>query len=210
MPPTKSNPSPTDAGSDAPQGARAVGAWLMQFTRTCKTCRLYDAHNPALGRFREQLYHDLRELLDQLDDVALDVASRELSYGGAVVYRAPSREDNLAATVHRDGIRRLTFQKGISAGDLDTFVDLVVHVSSRADVEEDLVTLLWEREISCISVVATPEEGDADGGDDGPSAAAPMPWPGAASATTESGVARTTTAPPDRVGARTGVRRPDG
>ena len=178
----RSHPSPEDTESAEPAGSKAVGAWLVQFARTCKTCRLYDASNPAVIRFREQLYHDLRALLEPFDDIALDVTSRELTHRGVVVYRAPSREDNLAAAFHRDGIRRLTFLKGITAEELGTFVDLFVHVSGHAGAEEDLVTLIWEREISGITVVAAPEEGDVDGGDEGDGGAAPLPWPGAAAA----------------------------
>jgi len=176
-----------------PAAARAVAAWLTHFARTCKTCRLYDANNPTVVRFREQLHLDLRALLDQLDDVALDVSSRELSYAGAVVYRAPSREDNLADAFHRDGIRRITFLKGIAASELEVFVDLFLHTSSHAGAEEDLVTLLWEREISSITVLEAPQEGDVDeGGDAAAEAPAPMPWPGAASAAAETASARST------------------
>ena len=175
----------------APPGARAVSAWLTLFARTCKTCRLYDANNPAIARFREQLHQDLRTLLDQFDDVTLDVASRELSYGGEVVYRPPSRDDNLAATFHRDGIRRITLLKGIEAAELHKFVDIFVHVSSHAGMEEDLVTLLWEGEISGISWVEAPEDGDVNAaGDEEPGAASPMPWPGAASAAVRGAGAR--------------------
>lgn len=186
--PSPEFPAP-DVEATAAAGVRPVAAWLAQLARTCKTCRLYDANNPAVVRFREELHQALRALLEPLDEVALDVSSRELSFAGATVYRAASREDNLAGVFHRDGIRRLTFRKGVSADELDSFLDLVLRVTGHAAAEEDLVTLLWERQLPGIGMIAVPQEGDVDGGmedSDGPS---PLPWPGAASAPASGGPA---------------------
>src|SRR5262249_46069559 len=108
-------PSPENPRADAELAttaeARAAGAWLSQLARTLKTGRLYDAANPAVVRFREELHQGLRALFEKLDELPLEIASREISFGGVVVYRAASREDNLAAAFHRDGIRRITFLK---------------------------------------------------------------------------------------------------
>src|SRR5262249_5175141 len=67
--------------------------------------------------------------------------------------------------------------------ELESFLDLVLRVTGRAAAEEDLVTLLWERQLPNIAVVAVPQEGDVDGGgDEDPGSPCPMPWPAAGSA----------------------------
>ena len=43
---------------------KAAGAWVAQFARTIKNCRLYDARNPNVPRFREQLGAALVRLLE--------------------------------------------------------------------------------------------------------------------------------------------------
>jgi len=175
------SPSADDAAANA-AAARPVAAWLSLLSRTCKTCRLYDAGNPAVVRFREDLYRALCALLEPHDEIELEVSSRELSFAGTVVYRSVSREDNLAGVFHRDGIRRLTLQKGIGADELESLLDLILQVTGRAAAEEDLVTLLWERQLPHVAVAAAPQAGDMDGGgDEGGGGPCPMPWPAAGS-----------------------------
>jgi HEAT repeats len=161
-------------------GTRELGGWLTHFGRTCKTCRLYDSNNPMVVRFREELYVGLRAVLDAFGDVTLEVSSRELSFGGAVIYRATSRDENLAAIFHRDGIRRLSLLKAITAAELDSFLDLILRVSGQAGNDDDLVTLLWEAELPGITLVSAPLEGDVDGSaEEGTDESGMLPWPAA-------------------------------
>ena len=170
----------SEAATD-PAGSREVGQWLTHFGRTCKTCRLYDVNNPTVVRFREDLYQGLRTLLEGFGDLTLEITSREMSFRDAVVYRATSRDDNLAGVLHRDGIRRLTFLKEVAGAELDAFVDLILHVTGQSGGEDDIVTLLWEANLPSIAIVAAPLEGDVDGaGEEGAGDAEPLPWPGGA------------------------------
>ena len=41
--------------ADQDPAVKAAGAWINQFARTLKTCRLYDAINPTVGKFRQDL-----------------------------------------------------------------------------------------------------------------------------------------------------------
>ena len=69
MPPDRIPPSSSRAGARATQKLEPhladVATWLGQFTRTLKTCRLYEARNPNTIRFREELAGNLRTLLDR-------------------------------------------------------------------------------------------------------------------------------------------------
>ena len=41
-----------ERSAELTESARTIGAWVSQFARTLKNCRLYDAHNQAAQRFR--------------------------------------------------------------------------------------------------------------------------------------------------------------
>jgi HEAT repeat protein len=163
----RSQGAPSDI-SEAPDLAltQSVAAWLAQFGRTLKTCRLYDEANPTVVRFREDLARSLTELLAGRESLRLDVSSSTLAHGGEVVHVARSREDNLSGVLHRDGIRALTLVSGIEGSELDAFLDLILQVTGPAPGEDDLVTLLWDANLPHVLVETVPLEGEADGGGD--------------------------------------------
>src|ERR1041385_1621738 len=69
MPPDRVPSSSSRAGARATERLEPhladVATWLGQFTRTLKTCRLYEARNPNAARFREELAGNLGALLDR-------------------------------------------------------------------------------------------------------------------------------------------------
>jgi HEAT repeat protein len=167
-------------GQETPDAAklRDIGGWVVQLGRTLKTCRLYDADNPTVVRFREGLASDLKALLERHGPIRLEVTSRELLHEGQPAGAGRSREESLAPAFHRDGIREITFLPGIEPREVDAFVDQVLRVTGPAAGDDDLVTLLWEAQLPSIGVTSVPLEGDVDGaGDSGAEDAAPLPWP---------------------------------
>lgn len=170
---------PTDAvGAVEPASLREVAGWITHLARTLKTCRLYDASNPTVIRFREGLADDLRALLDRMGPLKLEVTSHDFVYEGHTVGNAKSREDELAGTFHRDGIRTITFLPGIESSELEGLLDQILSVTGPDAGDEDLVTLLWQAGLPSIQVTSVPLEGDADGGGgQGAEEASDLPWP---------------------------------
>jgi hypothetical protein len=158
--------------------ARAAGVWINQFARTLKTCRLYDANNPTVVRFRAELATAASKLIDEHGPVRLRFTSEDVLCEEVSLYPAKSRDDNLALPFFRDGVRGLALQPGVQQREIETLLDGVLHVTSQTQTEDDLVTLLWEAQLQHIEIDFVPTEGDV--GTTQPTdeeAAALMPWP---------------------------------
>jgi hypothetical protein len=85
-------------GDPAPEqdhAVKAAAAWLNQFARTLKTCRLYDQNNPTVVRFREDLTQALRRLLGEFGTLRYRFTSEDVLFGDESLYPARSRDDNL-------------------------------------------------------------------------------------------------------------------
>src|SRR5262245_40545056 len=65
-----------------PAVVQDVAAWVGQLARTLKSSRLYDAANPTVVRFREELTSSLLSLLSRRGAVRLEVSSNALTYAG--------------------------------------------------------------------------------------------------------------------------------
>jgi len=161
---------------------RAAGGWVSMLARTLKTCRLYDASNPTVVRFREELAQSTQRLLEQHGALAFHFTQDDVTCDGVSLYPARSRDDNLAYPFHRDGIRGITLRPGFEERELSAMLDCLLASGGNLD-GDDLVTLLWEADLRHVDVDYIPSEGDV--GASGPGAAAEgesslLPWPSSA------------------------------
>ncbi len=155
---------------------RAAGVLVNHLARTLKTCRLYDANNPTVIRFREDLARALARTLEEHGPLTLDFTSDDVLCLEASLYPARSRDDNLALPFYSDGIHALHFAPGITTAEVEAFLDAVLQVTGQNAGEDDLVTLLWEAHLDHLDVDYVPAEGDVGSGslDE---AGEVVPWP---------------------------------
>lgn len=162
--------------------AKAAGVWINQLARTLKTCRLYDASNPTVAKFRLELSSALRRLLEVHGPLQLRFSADDVRLEEVSLYPAKSREDNLALPFFRDGIRAITFTPGIESREVEILLDAVLKVTGPGLIEDDLVTLLWEAALPHVEISYVPSEGDMGSGTSAApeEGAALVPWPTAA------------------------------
>ncbi len=170
---------PSGGRAPADPVVKAASGWIHQLSRTLKTCRLYDAGNPTVVRFRDDLSAALERLVAEFGPVTYRFVSDDVLLGEHSLMPARSRDDNLAFAFFRDGVRSVTFSPGVESRELFALVDGLLAVTGQNLDEDDLVTLLWEANLRHIDVDYVPAEGAMGG--DGPSAADEsgplLPWP---------------------------------
>ena len=161
-----------------------IATWLGQFSRTLKTCRLYEGANPNTVRFREELADNLAALLERHGTFRLEFTAQQVLCEEHVVMGATSLEDNFAMPFFRDGLYALSFAPGIESSEVQRLVDILLRVTSRVSSgTEDLVTLLWDSDLPHVGVSYVSAETDTDLGAAGDANGAPapqgrlMPWP---------------------------------
>ncbi|HVP14507.1 MAG TPA: HEAT repeat domain-containing protein [Terriglobales bacterium] len=156
---------------------RAAGVWVNHLARTLKTCRLYDANNPTVIRFREELGRALAHTLEEHGELTLELTSDDVLCLGSSLYPARSRDDNLALPFYRDGIHELRLLPGIHPAEVEKFLDAVLQVTGQNAGNDDLVTLLWEAHLDHLEVDYVPAEGDLGNGNLDDTAEDVAPWP---------------------------------
>ncbi len=159
---------------------KAAASWVAQLARTLKTCRLYDAANPTVVKFREEFAQATLQLVAEHGALTFRFTADDVECDGVSLHPARSRDDNLAYPFHRDGVRSLTFHPGVDTGEVATLLDRVLAATGVNLDGDDLVTLLWEADLRHVDVDFIPAEGDV-----GNTSAAPpaegerslIPWP---------------------------------
>jgi len=150
--PAADAPGPAPDAS-ASQAAVALAEWCRNAARWLHLVRRLSRSAADTLELREQLVRELPELVEQFGDLSLDVTPRSLVLDEIPVLIADHSNDpggstgleqELTWVLHRDGLRRLHFQRGLTTADARAFLDAVALAAPACATHEDLVTLLWD------------------------------------------------------------------
>ncbi len=139
------------------EGLKSTKALVQSFLQTLKGFRLYEPNHQILIKFQDRLKNDFDRYFKEYNSFSLQVGEHRLFYHGKVVYESQDIKESLAFIFFKDGIRELRFHKGLEFKEILDFLEVVRKSDLVNRMEDDLVTLLWEKDFSHISF-ATIEE----------------------------------------------------
>ena len=125
--------------------------------KTIKAFRFYPPGNPALKGFQEQLHKKFQHFLNKFDSFIFQIGEYDFSFGGKVLYENRDVKSSLAFLLYKDGLRELRFMKGLEAWEIEGLVDVIKRGDSLNQLEDDLVTMMWERDFVHIGYLSTDE-----------------------------------------------------
>jgi HEAT repeat protein len=124
---------------------------LKAFVKAVRAHQLYMPNNPMHARSLEAVRESFAALWEKTDELELQIVETQLKWEDRVVLDEGGRtSDNLAWLLYKDGIRELKMLKGFENEDLSTFFDLLQRVRKATDDDDDLLTLMWEREFATL------------------------------------------------------------
>jgi hypothetical protein len=146
----------------------SVKRLLMLLDKTSKSSRTYGAANPVAQKFFQELFEGLTAHLATYSKLAFLIQRSELYFNEEVVYRSEqdSSNESVAFKLYADGIRELTFLEGLAAEDLSFLLDSLWSSLDSEEDDEDIVTRLWSRDLSTITMVTAEEIAQASTGGD--------------------------------------------
>jgi hypothetical protein len=161
------NPTPRAISMrDLSPYGQQTAAWLRLLARAVLMSRLYSSANPALNAARENIVTKLIDLVNQHGAMDLRITMTEIMLVDEPVVRpGPNADLNSAASeqqlpfhFYRDGIRRIVILPELPRYQGETLVDALRATGSVLNAEDDLVTLLWQGNLSHIQIETVPIE----------------------------------------------------
>ncbi len=131
---------------------KSTKALIQTFLQTLKAFRLYEANHPLLSKFMDRLKNDFQNYFNEFDSFSLQVREYQLLYSGNVIYESEDVKDSLAFVFFKDGIREIRFFQGIEFREIVDFLHIVRKSDHVNRFEDDLVTLLWEKDFAHIAI----------------------------------------------------------
>ena len=141
---------------------------LTLLDKTAKSRRTYGTANPVAQKFFQELFEGLTTHLTTYSKLGFLIQRSELYFNGTVVYRSEQESSNesVAFKLYADGIRELAFLEGLAAEDLSFFLDSLWGALDSEEDDDDIVTRLWSKNLTTITIVTAEEVAKASIGGD--------------------------------------------
>ena len=144
------------------QEIEAVKDILRNVVKSIKTFNAYPKDNPIYQKTADAIFEKFSGFLNSFEELALEVEHNSLSYKGRNVWKSEEKTDNIALHLYADGIRNISFQKGITRDELLDFIEILRLAPKSNQDEDDIVTKLWEKNIRNMSYSAVEDTVDEE------------------------------------------------
>jgi HEAT repeat protein len=159
-----------NAGEDtalALQNVKTATDVAVGMARAYKNLHFYGENNPVPRESAEIAFSALTSYLDANETLTYTLTETELLYRGKPVYTNPDRRGSFVFKLFRDGVRAVSFHRGIMVDDLIWLLDALSRANAdKEDVESDVVTQIWERELAHITYIAVDDYLEFDSDED--------------------------------------------
>lgn len=145
-------------GTEDPETA-SVKRILKLLDKTAKSNRTYGATNPVAQKFSQQLFEELTVHLNAYSKLTIFIRRSELVFNDTVILQADknSGSEGIGFKLYADGIREFSIHQGLSREDLTFFLESLWGGLDPTQDDDDIVTRLWARNLSTISIVTAEE-----------------------------------------------------
>ena len=158
--------APRGEASDTPE-VRLVRALASTLAKAVKASRMYPLDNPICRKFAGELGVSFGDAFELLEEIRLGVGKTKFYFRGEEVLHQPGREESVPGRFFWDGVREVTFRRGLNERELTDFLGLCRRNQETAqEGEDDLVTLFWQRQFEYISYIAVDDILDLENPDD--------------------------------------------
>jgi hypothetical protein len=130
---------------------------IRSLLKAIKAFKLYESNNPMLGKQLEELTSKFKGHLDRYQTLNLQVGEYKLFFEGKPIYENTDMKESLAFLLYKDGVREIRFLGGLEDGEVSDFLDVLRKNDQISRLEDDVVTLLWQKDFAHITYFATDE-----------------------------------------------------
>lgn len=125
---------------------------MQVLSKGIRATQLYLPNNPVYQRAVDNIRSAFRQIWQATDDLVFDVGETDLRWEDNVVYSQDQRNESIAWTLYKDGVRSLAFKPGVEETEIVRFLGVLQQARNlQADAADDLLTLLWAQDFQLIT-----------------------------------------------------------
>ncbi len=136
------------------EGAKLAKGVVEGLLKAIKLFKIYPPNNPIYINASETVYEKLRSFFNYEETLSLHISQYKMFYNDEEVYHNPEKDDNLALFLFKDGLREITFSDSIPQDEVDDFLRILTIDFETEAPDDDIVTILWQKDFEHIRYVA--------------------------------------------------------
>ncbi len=141
-----------EEGRPGKEEIASAAEFLQAMLKTSKAFRIYSPNSPLRQKFIDESTEKAIAHLDRYEQCQFEVDQFSVFYRGARILDSRDAKENIAFRMYSDGIRSFHFSEGIRSQEICDFLEIVGQ-DRPADVDDDIVTLLWMKDLPHVSYV---------------------------------------------------------
>jgi len=142
----------TDPGRASPdEELQAARDFVQALVRATRTFRLYPAGHKGRASAAGRVWDTFEQAARKVDGFILTAEPDCFRCKGQVIYRDAGGGGSPAANLYREGVRRLRVQSVAPKEEIIRLVSILATEIAPDSLEDDLVSLLWDADFSCIT-----------------------------------------------------------
>ncbi len=139
------------AVSESLEAARNI---VEAIIKARKILRMYPRSNPVYVKNLENTFNKFKDYFNSRDNLTFRFGRNDIYYDSESVYNNLHKQDNLAFIFFKDGMREITFNNDVTCDEIEDFLGIIAADFDRDAVEDDIVTLFWQRDFANIKYLA--------------------------------------------------------
>ncbi len=138
---------------------------ILFFKKTFSLMKLYPPENPSVAKSIDLFNNQIGEFLNEYEELSIQVGEFSFSFKGELVFQDEERRKSLPFLFYKDGLRELSFHKGLDKEEIHEFFRTISEVSDLPPEDADIVNSLWEKDFIHIRYYSIDEFLDQDIGE---------------------------------------------
>jgi len=140
-----------------PDELNKVKLLFKYFDSAFSVLKLYPPGNPSIAKTVGIFDEKLKEFLEEYDELRVGIGEFNFKYKDEIAFQDEEKKRSLPFFLFKDGMRELSFFKGLDSKELQYFLDILKEALDLPSEESDAVSLLWEKDFVNIRYYALDE-----------------------------------------------------
>jgi HEAT repeat protein len=125
---------------------------IKSLAKVRKNLHMYPDNHPMYQKTVDDFCLKMSSVVEG-ETIQVRINQYDILFNDEVIYHSKDRDESLALFFFKDGLKELSFLKGIRGDEIKDFLEIISLDFEKDVLDDDIVTLLWEKDFQHIKYI---------------------------------------------------------